>query len=105
MSEICEICGLPKELCVCGNIAKEELKLTVSVDQRRFKKLVTLIEGFTDDKSVNIEELLRYLKKKLGCGGVIRENNVIELQGNHLSNIKKLLVDYGFDENNIVIKK
>ncbi|MEM1988748.1 MAG: stress response translation initiation inhibitor YciH [Candidatus Woesearchaeota archaeon] len=105
MTDICEICGLPKDLCVCGSIAKEDVQLKVYAEQRKFRKEVTIIEGLAENKEVDVEELLRFLKKRLGCGGVIRENNVIELQGNHLTNIKKLLIEFGFNERNISLKK
>ena len=31
MSSICEVCGLPKEICVCEDIAREQQKITIAV--------------------------------------------------------------------------
>ena len=61
MPEICPVCGLPKDLCVCEEIAKEEQKIKVYVTKRRFGKLMTVIEGFDTDL-IDIKELAKKLK-------------------------------------------
>ena len=38
MSEVCQDCGLPKDLCVCETIAKEQQKIEVSTEKRKFGK-------------------------------------------------------------------
>ncbi|MEM3715199.1 MAG: stress response translation initiation inhibitor YciH, partial [Nitrososphaeria archaeon] len=35
MAEICPVCGLPKDLCVCEEISKESSKITVRLEVRR----------------------------------------------------------------------
>lgn len=95
MAEICQICGQPKELCVCTEISKESQKIKIRTVERRFKKIVTIITGF--NKDVNINSIGKTLKKKLACGGTVK-NGVIELQGNHKEEAKKLLVKEGFKE-------
>ena len=35
MAAICNVCGLPDELCICQEIAKEQQKATISTDSRR----------------------------------------------------------------------
>ncbi len=94
MSEICSKCGLPKDLCVCETIAKEEQKIEITLVKRRFGKLITVIEGI-DDKTINIKELGKKLKTKLACGGTAKEKR-IELQGNHLEKAKEFMVEEGF---------
>lgn len=91
--DICPKCGLPKEACVCENIAKTEQNIKVDVVKRKFGKLITLVQGF--DKSVNMKETARQLKTELACGGTIK-NNVIELQGEHKRKSKEVLVRMGF---------
>lgn len=100
--EVCKICGLPKDLCVCETIAKAEQKLVVSVTKRRFGKFVTLVEGL-DPKNVDINNVSKTLKTKFACGGTIREGS-IELQGDHRRRIKNELVKLGFPENSIDVK-
>ncbi|MDO9326210.1 MAG: stress response translation initiation inhibitor YciH, partial [Methanoregula sp.] len=32
---ICPTCGLPKELCICEEVAKEQQRINVKVNKRR----------------------------------------------------------------------
>ena len=94
MSEICEVCGLPKEICVCEDIAREQQKITVSVDKRRYGKMMTIIEGI-DSHDLDMSSLITQLKSKCACGGTIKEGKV-ELQGDHRDKVKKELEKMGF---------
>lgn len=98
MVEICPKCGLPKELCTCEVIEREEQKIRILVEVRRFGKKTTIIEGVTE----NAKELASELKSKLACGGTFK-NGRIELQGDHRSKLKELLVKAGYDEEQIEI--
>jgi len=95
---ICPKCGLPKQACICEEIAKSEQRITVTLEKRKFGKLITVIDGL--GKDVNIRELAKELKSELACGGTVK-NNRIELQGNHSKRIKKALVKAGFKEEQI----
>ena len=101
LSEVCPICGLPKELCICGTIAKEEAKIKVYVEKRRFGKTVTMVEGI--EEKANPKELTKKLKTKLACGGTYK-NGKIELRGDHGRKIKALLVEAGFPEEKIEVE-
>lgn len=98
MSNICEKCGLPRELCVCETIAKEDQRIKVHKVKRRFGKTITIIEGFDND--IDIKEISKKLKNKLACGGTAKDGK-IELQGNHISKVKEELVNLGFNKNSI----
>ncbi len=98
---VCKQCGLPKELCICESIAREQQKIRVYISERRFGKLSTIIDGISKD--VDTKSLLKTLKKKLACGGTFKEGR-IELQGDHRQKIKKLLVDAGFPEEIIEVR-
>ncbi len=100
-SEICTGCGLPKELCICEEVAKEQQRIVIKVEQRKFKKEVTLVEGI-DPREINLQELLSYLKSKFACGGTIKDN-VIELQGNHKKRMKDALIQKGFSPEQIKV--
>ena len=99
----CPICGLPKELCVCGEISKEEQKVVIKSEKRKYRKDVTVIEGL-DPKDIDIRGLLKELKSKLACGGTYKKDEkVIILQGNHLHKVKDILVKWGISEDKIEI--
>lgn len=98
MSDICKKCGLPKELCSCEIIAKEQEKIRISIDKRRYGKKITVISGIT--KNVNIKDILKELKTHLACGGTVKDNE-IELQGDHVLKTKQVLIKIGFAEEQI----
>src|SRR3990170_2699601 len=100
-SEMCTVCGLPKELCICEEVAKEQQRIIVKVDTRKYKKEVTVIEGLNPNE-INLQELTSYLKSKFACGGTIKDN-IIELQGNHKSRMKVVLIQKGFSPEQIKI--
>lgn len=101
MSETCPKCGMPQDLCVCGDISKGEQKITVKIDSRSFGKEVTVVEGLGDE--VNLDDLSSKLKTKLACGGTAK-NGKIELQGDHKRRIMDVLEEEGFDRSNIELK-
>ncbi len=98
MEEICPTCGLPKSLCVCGQISKESQKIRIRTVNRRFSKHVTVVTGF--GKDVNVKELAKELKSKLACGGTVKDNE-IELQGSHKERAKEALIKMGYREDQI----
>ncbi|MCX6711811.1 MAG: translation initiation factor [Candidatus Woesearchaeota archaeon] len=99
MSGICPTCGLPKELCVCETIAKEDQIIKVKLAKRKFGKLTTLIEGI-DPRKIDIKDVAKKLKSKFACGGTVKGNS-IELQGDHKSRVKEELIKLGFASNTI----
>ena len=100
--EVCNVCSLPKDLCVCQTLAREEQKILVSVVKRRFGKLTTTIGGL-DEKTIDLKDLTKKLKTKLACGGTSK-NGVVELQGSHVEKVKNELIKLGFNENSIIVK-
>lgn len=99
---ICNTCGLPKELCVCENIAKESQEIQVYVIKKKFGKVNTVVEGL-DTKQIDIKDLGKKLKNFLACGGTVKDGKV-ELQGDHKSKVKQELLKLGFPEDTISVK-
>jgi len=101
MADICPTCGLPKDLCVCESIAKENQRIIVSVEKRKFGKKHTLIEGI-NNTDVNLKDLTKKLKEKFACGGTVKQE-IIDLQGDHRKQIKFVLSELGFNTDSIEI--
>ncbi|MEM4756011.1 MAG: translation initiation factor [Candidatus Woesearchaeota archaeon] len=102
MTEMCLTCGLPKDLCVCQDIAKEDQNVVVFLEKKKFGKESTIIDGI-DAKVINIKDVTKDLKSKFACGGTFKDNR-IELQGNHLKKVKEELIKLGFDPSQIQVK-
>jgi len=94
MSDICEVCGLPKELCVCEELVREQQKITIKLDRRRYGKMMTLVEGLNPNE-VDLHSLVSKLKSACACGGTVKDG-VIELQGDHRAKAKEILEKMGF---------
>lgn len=100
MAGICPKCGLPSELCVCETLEKEESKkIFVYSTSKKFKKLVTIVEGIDKNK---IDEYAKKLKQKLACGGTAKDGLII-LQGMHVNKVKDILVSLGFPPDKIEV--
>ena len=102
MSEICQICGLVKELCVCETIAKESQKISIYIERKKFNKNYTIVEGI-DAKEIDLKDLAKKLKSELACGGTIKDEK-IELQGEHKQKTKKILIEYGFAPSSVEVR-
>jgi translation initiation factor 1 len=92
--EICEKCGLPLDLCICKEIAKEQQIVKVYTLRKKFGKYITVIDGI-DGKEVDLKALSKELKSKFACGGTVKEG-VIELQGDQRKGTKDTLREMGY---------
>jgi translation initiation factor 1 len=99
--EVCEVCGLPKELCVCEEIAREAQKIKVYTTKRTFGKLMTVIEGI-NERDIDLKDLVKTLKTECACGGTFKDGR-IELQGDHKEKVRKMLLRIGFSNNLIQV--
>lgn len=91
--EICPKCGLPNQACVCEKIAKGSQNIKVTMEKKKYGKIVTIVSGL---HGVDVREIAKALKNELACGGTHRKDEV-ELQGDHAKRIKEVLVKLGFD--------
>jgi translation initiation factor 1 len=96
--EICPKCGLPMQACVCEQIVKGSQRIKVTLDKKRYGKIVTVVSGF--DNSIDVKKIAKALKNELACGGTSK-NNEVELQGDHSRKIREILVKLGFNEESI----
>lgn len=101
MAEICPVCGLPKSICVCKTIDREQQRIKIKLETRKWGKPVTIIEGLNGDRE-NIHDLAKKLKSLCASGGTVK-NGVIILQGDHRTKVKEILVSMGHNKENIEI--
>ena len=78
MAVICNTCGLPDDLCACGDLDKDSTHIIIRLETRRFKKKGTMIEGL-DPKINNLESVAKEFKSKYACGGTAKEGYVFKL--------------------------
>ena len=97
--EICPTCGLPKALCACKFIERETKLIKIYTVLKKYRKPVTIVEGIEEKSGKSVS---KELKRKLACGGTFKEGK-IELQGNHKTRVKDLLVQMGYEEDQIEI--
>jgi len=106
MDNICKDCGLPEDLCVCKDLARTSQKITIKVEQRKWKKSYTIVSGF-DMKTLQpgeFKQIAKTLKRELACGGTYDPKiGVVELMGEHSERAKKSLIKYGFPPETIQI--
>lgn len=94
MAGICPVCGLPEELCMCEEIAREQQQIKIYSMKRRYGKIVTIIEGI-DSADIDLDDLARKLKTRCAAGGTVKDGK-IELQGEHKRKVEKVLGEMGF---------
>ncbi len=80
---------------------REQARVKIRMELRRFGKPTTIIEGF----KLNDKDLLglsRKMKKKFATGGTVDEDTIL-LQGDHREKAAKLLREEGFPEGSIEV--
>ncbi len=102
MADICSICGLPKDLCVCSEIEKEQQRIRIRFETRKFGRPTTIIEGI-DDKNTDLGALAQKLKSFCACGGTAKNGQII-LQGDHREKVHRFLIKLGYPEENIEVQ-
>jgi translation initiation factor 1 len=99
MAEICPTCGLPKDLCACGEIVKEQQRIRIRLETRKFGKATTIVDGI-DYKTNNLAEMAKKLKGICACGGSSKNGQIL-LQGDHRDRVRQYLLEAGYPEENI----
>ena len=102
MVEICPICGLPKDICVCGEISKEQQKIMVRMETRKFHRAMTVIEGL-DSKETNLKKLAQRMKNFCACGGTAKNGQIL-LQGDQREKASTFLLQAGYPKENIEVQ-
>jgi len=97
----CPKCGMLKDLCACEILDKQGVsKIKVYTTSKKFKKLVTVVEGI---EGPQLESTAKALKHKLACGGSFKEG-VIILQGDHKKRVTEALKGLGYLAESIEVR-
>lgn len=102
MAEICPVCGLPQDLCVCEEMSKEQQRIRIRLERRKWGKKYTVIDGI-DSKDVSLSKIASQLKTKCACGGTAKDDK-IALMGDHRAVVRESLIEMGFPEENIEVQ-
>jgi translation initiation factor 1 len=102
VAEVCQVCGLPKDLCVCEELEKQQSRIVIRLEMRRFRKPTTVLEGM-DPKHIDLSQLSSNMKRKFACGGTAKDG-VILLQGDHRDEVKDYLQTQGFGADSIEVQ-
>lgn len=84
----------PRKSTISNEIIEPSKHFLVFAKEKRRGKTVTLVGVFQISKE-DATLLLKMLKKKLGCGGIYKDN-FMEFQGELKDKIRELLVKEGF---------
>jgi translation initiation factor 1 len=95
----CEVCGELEAECTCPppevpRIPPEKQTATLSVEKRKKGKVVTVVQGLTNEGN-DLPALLAALKNTCAAGGTLKDD-VLEIQGKHLDRIRDHLSRLGY---------
>ena len=96
----CETCGDLEENCACPEPTPAPIdpgKQTAQIrrEKRKKGKTVSVIRGLSSQGNA-LPPLLKDLKNVCGAGGTIKEDDVIEIQGDHVERIEQFLKNRGY---------
>ena len=86
---------------ILAELDREEARIRVRMEMRRFGKPTTVIEGLKTSEK-DLQELGTKMKKVLATGGTVKDGIMI-LQGDHRESAAKMLIQQGFSESSIEI--
>jgi translation initiation factor 1 len=87
---------------VCLEIEKEQQRIRIRLETRKFGRPTTIIDGL-DDRNSNLQGLAQKLKTHCACGGTSK-NGQIMLQGDHRERVRDYLIKTGYPEENIQLQ-
>jgi translation initiation factor 1 len=85
---------------IVRELDREETKIVVSKEIKKFNKPTTVVHGLEERKDVHL--IAKHLKTKLGTGGTYKNGQII-LQGDHRESVKNFLITKGFKQESIEV--
>jgi translation initiation factor 1 len=103
LSEGCEVSSVSDDFTMdelVRELEREEARITISKNIRKWNKPATVISGLQDRKDA--KDITKALKTKIGTGGTYKDGQII-LQGDHRETVKNILISMGFVEQAIEV--
>ena len=102
--DTCSVCGLPKELCVCGDVEKHDSVIEIKTERRKYGKLWAVISGISSDPQ-DLKDVVKQVKNKLACAGTVKGKSIEILYGRNdrSKELIDVLVGLGFNRDSIHI--
>ena len=75
IEDTCSVCGLPKELCVCGDVEKGSSVIEIKTEKRKYGKIWAVVTGI-DASPADMKAMLKQIKNKMACGGTIKGKSI-----------------------------
>ncbi len=98
---VCERCDKPESECSCppesappSVIPPNKQVAKLAVEKRKKGKVVTVVRGLSAGAN-DLPALLALLKNACGAGGTL-DGDSLEIQGEHLERLRKLLGEFGY---------
>lgn len=83
---------------ILRELDQDEIRIVISKDIRRFRKIVTVVKGLKDRRDAKL--LTKEIKTKVGTGGTYKDGHIV-LQGDHREYVKNFLLQKGYNEKSI----
>jgi translation initiation factor 1 len=87
---------------VIQELEKEESRIVIRLELRKFRKPTTVIEGLSKDETT-LREVAHKLKHSLATGGTGKDGIVL-LQGDHRDRAKEELMKMGYSDSRIEVQ-
>ncbi|MDA3855298.1 MAG: stress response translation initiation inhibitor YciH [Candidatus Woesearchaeota archaeon] len=102
LEDTCSVCGLPQELCVCGDIEKTGSVIEVKSERRKYGKIWVVVTGIQAD-TTELKDILKKIKNKLACAGTIKGRSIEILYGRkeRTKELIEILSELGFNKDSI----
>jgi translation initiation factor 1 len=87
---------------VLRELEKSEVRIVVRVEERKFGKPVTVVQGLPKSKD-DLQQVSKSLKSKLATGGTVKDGTIL-LQGDHREKVRQELQKLGYSSENIEVQ-